>query len=423
MAFYGPNNTLLIGDNGIVMSSFDSDGVVAESDGFNFFDTEFDINPPDSALAGGVTFAGSNFGEGVAVGSGRIVVGAPLHDGGANDAGFYAGYDLEGNNLWVYTNPPISGDDELGRSIAVGGGRIFASADLEANSRWISSTDLDGRNRSGIQRTALFDDHFASIKVAVGCGKMVAGLSYYDSSGTINRAGMVEIRDIYDNDQREEKFVEQTAKKLWSPDGNSSSKFGSSVAVGNGRILVGAEVEDSNGYPAYLFDLEGNLIKRIKPDNWSSSFGFAEYSKSTDIACGKIAIGAPQEAGGKVYVYDINGNELWNTGLKASGDVEWFGYSVAIGSNRVFVGDPEQDGDEVAQGKVWAYSLDGTLEDNYSPTTDISFLKYGIDLAVANNRLVVGTLNGQKAYGYKFDGTIDTYYEDVLDTVGNTKWE
>ena len=52
--------------------------------------------------------------------------------------------------------------------------------------------------------------------------------------------------------------------KITASDGAASDKFGSSVAVGSGRIVVSARYDDVNSNndqgSAYIFDLDGNQL-------------------------------------------------------------------------------------------------------------------------------------------------------------------
>ena len=72
------------------------------------------------------------FGKSVAVGSGRIVVGAYNDDvNGIGNAGSALIYDLNGNYVGIITHPTAVADDRFGISVAVGSGRIVVGAYLD----------------------------------------------------------------------------------------------------------------------------------------------------------------------------------------------------------------------------------------------------------------------------------------------------
>lgn len=417
MAFFGPNNKLLIGDNGIVISSFDSDGVSATT----IASTEFSITSsnPD---------AGANFGESVAVGSGRIVVGEPKFDySSVDDIGSVYIYNLDGAlaSTEIY-GAILSSSTYLGGSVAVGGGRIASGNSGSGNFSGLYTWDLDGENRSGLQGSAQM-----TTTVDIGSGKLVVGHRAYDSAPY---DGKIEIWDIYDNHagSNENMLANQTPITIVSPDSSGSMLFGSEVSVGHGKILSTSLPLNSNSNPIHLFDAHGNFIKGLKPADWGSvdyyGGGGNYHPHATDIGCGLMIVGAyladsDGVAGGKAYVYDLNGNEKFQ--LIASDRIQndWFGMGVAIGSNRIAVGASGWNND---QGKVYIYNLQGDSVEQITASDGAAGDEFGTSLAFGNNRLIVGAPKASsaagKVYGYKLDGTTDTYFEDVLDTVGNNKW-
>ena len=74
------------------------------------------------------------FGYSVAVGNNRIVVGAYRNDIGSNaDQGSAYIYDLNGNEVGIITASDGAANDYFGRSVAVGSGRIVVGADGDDN--------------------------------------------------------------------------------------------------------------------------------------------------------------------------------------------------------------------------------------------------------------------------------------------------
>ena len=68
--------------------------------------------------------------------------------------------------------------------------------------------------------------------------------------------------------------------KITASDGAASDYFGISVAVGSGRIVVGAHFDDDNGSDsgsAYIFDLDGNQLTKITASDGAANdlFGYS----------------------------------------------------------------------------------------------------------------------------------------------------
>src|SRR6056300_1457649 len=197
MAFYSgskTNQNLVFGDKGeIGNSSF------AYSEAATIASTENKITASDGVI-------NDNFGWSVAVGSGRIVVGASRDDDNGTDSGSAYIFDLDGTQLAKITASDVAASDEFGRSVAVGNGRIVA----------------------GVYR----DDDAGSN----------SGSAYiFDLDGT-------------------------QITKITASDAAAGDFFGESVAIGNGRIVVGARGDDDNGSnsgSAYIFDLDGTQLAKI----------------------------------------------------------------------------------------------------------------------------------------------------------------
>ena len=194
--------------------------------------------------------SGDLFGQSVAVGSGRIVVGADRDDDNGTDSGSAYIYDLDGNQLAKITASDGAADDYFGDSVAVGSGRIVVGAyrDDDNGSRSGSAYiyDLDGNQLSKITASDGAADDYFGFSVAVGSGRIVVGAYLDDDNGT--DSGSAYIFDLDGN---------QLAK-ITASDGASFDRFGWSVAVGSGRIVVGATLDDDNGSnsgSAYIFNL------------------------------------------------------------------------------------------------------------------------------------------------------------------------
>ena len=130
--------------------------------------------------------------------------------------------------------------------------------------------------------------------VAVGSQKIVVGAQNDDDNGNISGAAY-----IYDLDGSNE-------IKITASDGAANDRFGWSVSVGSGRIVVGAYGGDS----AYVFDLDGIQLVKIDNPEVVLQFGY-----SCSIADGKIVIGDYTTDNGSAYIfdYDEDSNSYWES--------------------------------------------------------------------------------------------------------------
>jgi Tol biopolymer transport system component len=358
----------------------------------------------------------ARFGWSVAVGSGRIVVGAYGDDDNDSYSGSAYIFDLNGNQLAKITASDGAYGDLFGVSVAIGNGRIVVGARLDDDNGAESGSayifDLDGNQLAKLTASdGAANDYFGN-SVAIGSDRIVVG-AYRDSVGANTRQGSAYIFDL-DGTQ---------LTKITASDGAASDQFGNSVAIGSDRIVVGAYGDDGNGSgtysgSVYVFDLDGTQLTKITASDGAASdfFGISVAAGGNKIVVGSYGDDDNGSYSGSVYTYNLDGtNEnkiIPSDGVAADN----FGQSVAVGENKIVVGAPGYDIDPITftnfnSGKIYIYDLDGTNEliiTNLNLTTMDSL---GRSLAVGNDRLVAGILdddNGQNSgavYIYKTANT------------------
>ena len=302
--------------------------------------------------------ANDHFGRSVAVGSGRIVVGAYRNDIGSNsDQGSAYIFDLNSNQLGIITASDGATNDEFGNSVAVGSRRIVVGASYAENSNGESVGaayiyDLDGTNEIKITASdAAALDNFGD-SVSVGCGKIVVGATF-DGGGSSGSGSAY----IYNLDGSGE-------VKITASDGAAGDRFGMSVAVGSGRIVVGAYLKNigsnANQGAAYIFDLNGNQLGIITASDGAADDNFG-YRVA--VGSGRIVVGAYRNDiesntdQGSAYVYDLDGNEVGIITASDGAADDQFGWSVAAGSGRIVVGSYDDDvNSNTDQGSAYVYN-------------------------------------------------------------------
>jgi hypothetical protein len=381
--------------------------------------TETKIKPSDGAAA-------DIFGQSVALGSGRIVVGSY----GDDDNGSYSGsayiFDLDGTQLAKIKASDGAGNDQFGKSVAVGSGRIVVGAYGDSDNGPQSGSayifDLDGTQVAKIKPSVGGPVNRFGWSVAVGSGRIVVGAYANDDDGP--GSGNAYLFDLDGN---------QLAK-IDASDNASFDFFGYAVAVGSDRICVGAYRDGDNGSysgSAYIFDLDGTQLAKIKPSDGATQdrFGF-----SVAIGSGKIVVGAKTadvnsvNGSGAAYIFDLDGTQLAKIAASDGATADNFGSSVAVGSGRIVAGSSGDDDNGLASGSAYIFDLDGTQLAKIDASDGATVDYFGDSVAVGSGRIVAGARfdsdNGSdsgSAYIYNIgpgkDIDYSEYIEDVLSGV------
>jgi len=342
--------------------------------------SETKIKPSDGA-------ASDNFGESVAVGSGRIVVGAIFDDDNGSNSGSAYIFDLDGTQLAKIKPSDGATNDQFGISIAVGSGRICVGAWGDDDNGSASGSayifDLDGTQLAKIKASDGAASDYFGFSVAVGSGRIVVGAYRDDDDGS--SSGSAYIFDLGGT---------QLAK-ITASDGATNDWFGRSVAVGSGRIVVGSFYDDDNGSysgSAYIFDLDGTQLAKIKPSDGATNDYFGD---SVAIRSGRIVVGAYGDAdngsnSGSAYIFDLDGNQLAKIKPSDGATTDEFGRSVAVGSGRIVVGAYADDDNGSSSGSAYIFDLDGTQLAKIKASDGATDDLFGRSVAVGSGRIVVG---------------------------------
>ena len=316
----------------------------------------FDLDGNQVSIITSPVGIGDLFGDEVAVGSGKIVfgVGNDLIGSNINQGSVYI-YDLDGTNEVKIFASDGAAYDYFGSSVAVGCGKVVVGAyrdDVGSNNDQgsVYIFDLDGNNETKITDIdGSTRDQFGA-SVAVGSGRIVVGAypTFGGSSGSVhiydlkgNRLGIITASDVAVNDT-----------------------FGHSVAVGSGKIVVGAHGVDvginTNQGSAYIYDLDGNQLGIITVSDGAADdyFGYSVAIGSGRIVIGAYGVDIGSNANqGAAYIYDLDGNQLGIITASDAAADDRFGHSAAVGSGRIVVGAQYHDiGSNGGQGSAYLFS-------------------------------------------------------------------
>lgn len=329
------------------------------------------------------------FGQGVAIGGGRIVVTDPQDDTYGNVGGIGYLYDLDGTLITTFVGSGINGFDYFGgrdgNGVAIGSSRIVCSGE----GTHIYIFDMNGTELATLSPSDFgFTGGGNGESVDVGCGVIVSGAPINTNNGS--NSGSFYIINLTGTT-----CIEIDEPTTWA---GADHYFGWSVAVGNDRIVVGAPGDrslDPGVTPgaAYIFDLDGNFIKRLTDP---AGINDDQYGYSVAVGQGRIVVGSTHDDsgtndGGAIWIYDLDGNLIntvygTNVGNDGYGEI---GTILRIGSGRIvsFSANSLTIGSPNTYGKIIIYDLDGNLIERIG--ADTSFSQYGFSGDIFNGKLIV----------------------------------
>ena len=363
-------------------------------------------------------------GYSVACGYGKIVVGTPQVEGPGftSDVGAIQIMDLDGSNkITVQASTPITNSDFGGRVAIHSKYIIVGCPTISANQVYLYNHDGTGETiLVGPETDTLI---YFGYSIAVVHNKLIVG-AYGEDTGTTD-SGSVYIYDLSAAN------IANSVIKISNPDPEVNGYFGKNVAGGCGRFVVAAE-NNANGNGsgdgvAYVYDLHGNLIKKINTPTNEGFSGFGAFGTTTAVGSGRILLGAPfQDRGnvyngaGEVWMYDLDGNYI-----KTLESSEWsvsgyFGQAVSVNEGIIAVGETNGNTGSTNAGAVHVFDLDGNLLE-ILPAADVDNDDYGYDIAIGSGRIVVGDPfydDSQTDQGAAYIYTFEQNFNTLIDQTG-----
>ncbi len=351
----------------------------------------------------------------------------------ASDKGYgdRFGHAVDISDSVIVIGVPYEDNDVLGNDSMVSAGAVYV---FEFNgSTWYETQKLVASDRD---TSDLF-----GYSVAVSGNTIVIGAlnKKLDSAGVKvgDRAGVVYVFEYNGFD-----WVEK--QKLVASDAQIYDEFGTSVAISDSLIVVGAAEEDNRIYAlsnrigkgsAYIFERQGGIwmeIQKIYPTgnrNDNDDFG-----QSVDISDSIIIVGAPGEdtsttnifyGAGAAYVFEHNGNS-WGQSQKLvaldRGPRDIFGYSIAISDSTIIVGAPHESHDTsglnslFSSGSAYVFQKQGN---NWNQVQKLIASDrrqgdwYGFSVAASDQHIAIGAIYSDSidpATGYYIAGDMGAAY-------------
>lgn len=326
------------------------------------------------------------FGNSAAISDSLAVVGAwsKSHNKGAAYI-----FKMNPNGKWTQmaqlAPTDLQEEDDFGASVAISGDTVFVSAPGQDGDRGVVYVFRKQTNNTWTQLTKI-----TAIGGASGdyFGSSIAVANNYLAIGATD----YETVYIYKKDNTGNWIYEDEVF-----DGSIGSYFGQSVSLSGNTLVVGAVDEaDAGAIFVYERDNSGNweLKDRLAPNNLDlgAGFGFATgISGNTIVASGFVLMSGKSVV--QVYEKDLAGNWLEKTRLTSEdlADDAGLGFSVAIHNNTIVLGGP---GNVVGKGAAVVYekNIDGDwIQKRVIIPADLaSGDQFGTSVAISKTSIVVG---------------------------------
>jgi len=340
------------GNNVLVGARFDDTGAANAGSAYLFDATTGNLlqtfNNPTPIL-------NDLFGFSVSVSGNNVLVGTPVDDTGAIDAGSAYLFDATtGNLLQTFNNPTPVNQDQFGISVSVSGNNVLVGTRLDdtgaidAGSAYLFDATTGNLLQTFNNPTPILNDNFGE-SVSVSGNNVLVGTTL-DDTGAID-AGSAYLFDA---------TTGNLLQTFNNPTPAFSDRFGFSVSVSGNNVLVGA----TGAGAAYLFDATtGNLLQTFNNPTLviGDNFGAPVSVSGNNVLVGAFLEDTGAMDAGSAYLFDATtGNLLqtFNNPIPILND--HFGFSVSVSGNNVLVGAPLEDTGATSAGS--AYLFDQILD-------------------------------------------------------------
>jgi hypothetical protein len=333
------------------------------------------------------------FGYQVAINDDVIVVNEPYSDvEDIAQAGKAYLYDRDGNLLSTLQSPRPGPGDGFSYRFDLSDSEIIVGATTDVNNlTWAGEATIfttTGEFVRTLQSPDPIHGGYYSVKENAINEVLTVVLEWNGKT----KPGMAGLVHLYDPDGN-------YLRNLTSPNPIIRGRFGATIEVGEGMILVGEYGESGSNNPrgpgsVYLFDYDGNNLMTLQAPEPEEH---ACFGKSISISGGRIVIGehwATVEGvwrAGRAYIFNADGellHVLQSPNPKQDGE---FGNGVAIDGDRVVVGEWDADVNPgLYEGKAYVYDLDGNLLQELTAPDPCPRAAFGLDVDIDGDTVVVG---------------------------------
>ena len=392
------------GDTVVVGARF-SDGLELGSGSAYVFTRNAGVWRQQQKLAADDALAGDLFGTSVSVSGDTVVVGARHDDGGGSNSGSVYVFSRSGT-LWSQKQKLIANDsaagDQFGASVSVSGDTIAIGASgtddrfSDTGSVYVFSRR---ENLWSQQQKLTADDRELSdglgTSVSVDGDTLVSGAGGDDDGG--NRSGSAYVFTRSGS-------VWSQQQKLTADDAAADDRFGLSVSVSDGTIVVGAyRATDgrTNSGSAYVFarnDSVWNLLQKLSADDGEpgDSFGYSVSVSGDTVVVGARRDGDGGFHSGSAYVFARSGN-LWSQQQRLSADDamarDEFGVSVSVSGDTLVAGAYRDDDGGLNSGSAYVFTRSESgwnLQQKVTASDATAGDFFGESVSISGDTVVIG---------------------------------
>ena len=356
---------------------------------------------------------GSGYGMALAIRGDLLVVGAETDATLSADGGAAYIYTRSGN-VWTEGQkllPVGIGENfRFGDSIAIDGGTLLIGRSGDSTISSLAGSAYlyqnDGTTWNFFQRifptSGGLADHFGLHLDVDGDSAVIGALDDDQDFGTSTGSAYIFKR-------RNGIWLLET--KLYDPDGQTGDRFGVSVGISGGTVIVGADFDDENNIANRG---SAQIFVRVSEGNWArqgnkwllEAGASSNFGRAVAIDGNLAIVGAPnRNAGvGRAWILSRSGT-TWSMETQLvpapGSDAKAFGFSVAISGEAVAVGSPTLDwyvdasgGNQVDAGAVWTFRRTGaatwTSERVFLALDPWEGAALGFSVAMSGDRLLMG---------------------------------
>jgi len=332
------------------------------------------------------------YGYQVEINEDYIVVSEPYGDTEEySDAGKVYVYGHDGNLISTINTPTAKNTDMFGYRLDISEDKILSAEtsnidDLKYAGR-AYLYDKNGNLVYGFQsEEPTSGGYFGFQSISLDPDIMV--ISEMGAKTNVTMAGRVHMYDPQGN----------YLKSLESPSPRVFGKFGQTVKVGRGFILV-SEYGDTDNKPigpgsVYAFDYTGNHLFTLQAPE---PINQAAFGKSITLSEELIIVGEPWATvddihrAGQVHIFTIDGEfvvTMHSPNPKTSGV---FGWGIAIEEDRIVVGEWNANVNPFQyEGRAYIYDTEGNLLQNLTAPDPCPRAAFGLDVDICGDLIVVG---------------------------------
>jgi hypothetical protein len=320
-------------------------------------------------------FSEDRFGTSLGIDAGVVVVGAFLEDDNGLSAGAaYLFNASTGAEMLRLDAGDTAAADFFGWAVAIDDGLVVVSAYGDDDNGAESGSIYVFSATTGVFMFKLSPDNpiageFFGWSVAIEDNTIAVG-ALLGSNG-VDISGAAYLFDATTGDQ---------LFKLLADDGGANDLFGTSIALHNGLVAVGARGDRPNGFDsgsAYVFDTSTGLqVSKLVPDDGAVS---DQFGLSISVHQGVVAVTAPLSDGagsnsGSAYLFNADdGSQIAKLLATDAASDDRFGQSVSMEDGVVAVGAWLDDDNGSGSGSAYLFSVpeeectadftgDGTLD-------------------------------------------------------------